>query len=325
MTLSFLFRTDVHVADKNPESWKADYMAEVWSNLEQIGSLAKKYSVTAVLDGGDYFHVKASTRNSHFLVARSAEIQASYPCPTYGVVGNHDMAHNNLSTLERQPLQVLFASGTFHRLDEAFFTKGGKKVRVVGCHYSPTRTLEELRAIKKKDEDYLIAVVHALAGEDPPAQIEEFFGEPVFRYGDLISKDGPDCWNFGHWHKDQGVTKIGEKYFISPGAVSRGALVKENLTRVPQVALIEIGTSVSVGLVQLKVPSAQDVFDLERKERREQESDNIGRLVESIRQSVGKVSLDNEADVSAAINQLDFAAQVRTRALEYLEKAREEA
>lgn len=321
--LAFLLRTDVHAADKSPDSWKGDYPAEVWSNLEQIGALARKHEVVAVLDAGDYFHVKASTRNSHALVAKSAETQAEYPCPTYLVPGNHDIAFNNLTTLDQQqPLRVLFSTGVFERLGpiEHVFEKGGLKVRVVGFPYSLTRTLDELRAVKKGDEDCLIAVAHTLAGEKPPAHIEEFFNEPIFRYGDLVYDGGPDVWCFGHWHKDQGVAHIDGCYFINPGAVSRGTLIKENLRRKPQVALIEVTEGgVIVGTIPLKVLPAKEVFDLERKERRDKEGEVIGQFAERLQQEVAEVTSE---DVEENIKRLDFASEVQNCALGYLERAR---
>jgi DNA repair protein SbcD/Mre11 len=319
--MKFLFRTDVHVADKSPASWKADYAEEIWSSLEQIGGMARKYKVNAVLDGGDYFHVKASTRNSHSLVARSAEIQANYPCQTYVVPGNHDIAYNNLDSLDgQQPLRVLFASQVFQRLGEMWIQEGDFKTRVVGVPYNPRRSLEDLQAIQKGDEDRLIAVVHALAAEDPPPEAEDFMGEPIFRYADMVTEGGPDIWLFGHWHKDQGSVQVGGKYFINPGSVSRGALVKENLSRIPQVVLIELTPDeIMVGMVPLQVAPAKDVFDIERKERREKEGEIISQFVDKLRQDV---AVDTSADIETSIHGLDFAADVRDLALEYLERAR---
>lgn len=191
--LAFLFRTDVHAADKSPDSWKGDYPGEIWANLEQIGVLAQKHQVAAVLDGGDFFHVKAPTRNSHGLVAKVARIHAAYPCPVWSIEGNHDMAYNQLDTIERQPLGVLYDSGVFKNLREEVFGS----VRVIGVPFVPDRGLEYLRALKKKPGDTkLIAIVHALAGKNPPGHVEDFFGEPVFRYRDLVFDDGPDVWCF---------------------------------------------------------------------------------------------------------------------------------
>src|SRR4051812_10569909 len=105
--VALLFRTDTHVADKSPASWKGDYPAEIWSNLEQIGQLAKTRDATAVLDGGDYFHIKTARRTSHGAIFRTAELHKGYPCPVFCVEGNHDLEHNNLASIEHQPLGVL--------------------------------------------------------------------------------------------------------------------------------------------------------------------------------------------------------------------------
>lgn len=323
--MNFIFRTDTHVADKGPESWKGDYPAEIWSNLEQIGAFARKYRAEAVLDGGDYFHVKAPTRNSHALVAKTAEIHATYPCPVFCIEGNHDMVYNNLDSIERQPLGVLYASGVFQHLREHVFESDGIRTRVVGVPYSPFRTLEELRKIRKQPGDtFLIAVVHALAGKNPPAHVEEFFNEPVFRYSDLVFDDGPDVWAFGHWHRDQGIECIDGRFFVNQGAVSRGALSKENLERIPKVALIELCSSgVTVGALELKVAPASEVFDLEKKERLERESDSIEEFVRTIQASA---AVDPAASIEDAMASCgDFARDVHDLAREYLEAARAKA
>jgi len=321
--VKFIFRTDVHVADKGPVSWKGDYPAEIWSNLEQIGRFAHAHQVKAVLDGGDYFHVKAASRNSHALVIRSASIQKEYPCPTFCVEGNHDVKYNNLDTISEQPLGVLYESGVFQLLRDEVFEEGGLRVRIVGVPYSPDRSLEDLLSIQKQDGDtHLIAIVHALAGENPPSKVEEFFGEPVFRYSDLVTENGPDVFCFGHWHKDQGVVEISGRQFVNQGAVSRGALTHENTQRTPQVALLDVGGSgIHVSLLPLDVLPAEEVFDIERKERAETESRNIDEFITRLQQDA---NFDPDTEIEANIKSLDFAQEVREVALDYLLRARGE-
>lgn len=321
--LAFLFRTDVHTSDKSPVSWKGDYPSEIWDNLRQIGVLAKDRGARAVLDGGDFFHVKAASRNSHDLVRTAADIHRVYPCPTLSIEGNHDITYNDLDTLYKQPLGVLYATGVFGHLREEVFEDAGVRVRVVGIPYSPFRTADELRAIQKQPgDDFLVAIVHSLAGDNPPASVEEFFGEPVFNYAELVTPDGPDVWCFGHWHKDQGIVEHRGKRFVNLGAVSRGALSKENLERSPKVALIEFTPGVvRVEPIALKVAPAADVFHLERKERLDREAKEIEQFVERLK---ADASLDPSVSIEDNIRTLSFASDVRDLALSYLERARAE-
>jgi DNA repair exonuclease SbcCD nuclease subunit len=318
--VNFIFRTDVHLADNAPISWKADYRAEILDCLSQIGLLAEIHNAKAVLDGGDFFHVKSAVRNSHALVIQAAEVHKKYPCPVYAVEGNHDLVYNNLDTIERQPLGVLFSTGVFHKLREHTFEEDGFFVRVVGVPYHPDRTVEDFKGIRKGSEDVLIVVAHALATLNPSSKVEEFFGEPVFKYEDLVFDGGPDVYNFGHWHKDQGVEKVGNTYFVNQGSISRGSLIQENVTRTPKIALIRTRPEVSVELLPLSVLEASEAFDMERKERLEAERDDIEKFVERL-----KVDATSDGvSIEGYIESLDFAKEVREVALGYLERARSE-
>jgi DNA repair exonuclease SbcCD nuclease subunit len=319
--IALVFRTDTHVADKSPISWKGDYPAEIWSNLAQIGELAKVRDATAVIDGGDYFHIKTARRTSHGTIFRTAELHKAYPCPVFCVEGNHDLEHNNLDSIEHQPLGVLYSCGVFQHLRETVFEDGGMRIRVVGVPYDPRRSLVDLLAIQKKPgDDYLVAVVHALASENPPDQVEDFFGEPVFRYADLASPDGPDVWCFGHWHRDQGIVEVAGKRFVNQGAVSRGALTRENTERHPKVSLIEFSPSVIVTQeIPLVVAPPEDVFDMERKERAESEARSIDAFVELLQ---ADASFDPTKTIADNISTMGFALEVRELALKYLSEPR---
>lgn len=319
--LAFIFRTDVHVTDKSPSSWKGDYPAEVWSSLRQVGALAREHAASAVLDGGDYFHVKSATRNPHALVRQTAEIHREYPCPTWCIEGNHDIVSNNLDSIERQPLGVLYATKVFGHLREEVFRDGNLQVRVVGVPYSPLRTLEDLHRIQKRPGDtHLIVVAHALAGPNPPSQVEDFFHEPVFRYSEMVPMDGADVVCLGHWHKDQGIVTVGQTRFVNQGALSRGALVRENLERTPKATLIEIdGPQIRCTSLPMEVLPAAEVFDLERKAQQEARHDAIEQFTQRL---VTEGSTDPSKDIFSNIRSLGkFAKSVQDRAIRYLEMA----
>jgi DNA repair protein SbcD/Mre11 len=255
------------------------------------------------------------------LVQKTAVIHKAYPCPTWSIEGNHDVQFNNLETLDRQPLGVLYAANVFQHLREEVFKDGNVQTRVIGVPYNPTRSLSDLRAIQKKPGDtYLIAVVHALAGKNPPPNVEDFFHEPVFRYEDLVTPDGPDVWMFGHWHRDQGIEVIGGKHFVNQGALSRGALIRENLERTPKVALIEMtNEGLTVRPQPLIVLPASEVFDLERKKADEAERQDLDQFVQRL---VVNAEVNPTESIQTNIQALgSFAERVRDKALYYYELA----
>lgn len=319
--IAFIFRTDVHAADKSPVSWKGNYTAEIFESLRQVGALAVLHKVNGVLDGGDFFHVKTPIRNSHGLIYATGRLHQKYPCPVYSIEGNHDLMGNNLETIENQPLGVLYVTGVFQHLREQVFESEGLRVRVVGVPYSPSRDLSEIQALRKQPgDDYLVAIVHALAAEDPPAHVEEFFGEPVFRYSSLIFEGGPDVFCFGHWHKDQGIVELEGRHFVNQGALSRGALTKENTERTPKVSLIEFTKEgIKTTAIPLDVAPPEEVYDFDRKDRQEKESIVITQFVEQLE---ADMQIDHTQDVEVNVRSLNFAPEVRDRALAYLERAR---
>jgi DNA repair exonuclease SbcCD nuclease subunit len=317
--LIFIFRTDIHMADRSPRSWKGDYVKESFGCLNQIGALAKKTNATAVLDGGDFIHVKKPSKTSHALMEAVVREHRDYPCPVFCLEGNHDMTGNALSSIPNQPLGVLYASGTFIQLRDQTFYSDGVKVRVAALPYCHDRKLEDIQSIQKRDEDYLIAVVHALATDDASTAAEGFFGETVFHYGDLVSPNGPDVFCFGHWHRDQGVVQKNGVWFVNQGAVSRGSLSKDNLDRVPKVTKISCDRSgVSCEAIELSVLPAEQVFDLEKKRREDMEDENIRLFVERLCAS----GAEDADDIDGMLSRLSQSASTYALVKEYMERAR---
>lgn len=318
--LNFVFRTDVHLADRGPVSWKGDYLGELWDNLRQVAKIASDTEAVAILDGGDLFHVKAPARNSHFLVNETIKLHKESPCPVFSIEGNHDLQNNNLCSLSKQPLGVVFASGVLHPLREEVFSRGGITVRVVGLPFIPDRTLDTFTSIRKKPgDDFLVVIAHALASEEPPASVVDFFGEPVFKYSDLIVPDGPDLLCFGHWHKDQGITEIDGRFFVNPGALSRGSLSFETLSRTPSATLLSFGvTGIKVVSYPLTVAPAEDVFNFEVKQAKEEEAVRIQAFLDDLNSKLSDASLQG-VSVKSALQSLQVSQKVRDTALRYLE------
>ena len=168
--------SDEHLADLSPGFRKDDYRAAILSKLEWQGNFAKRFEANALLRGGDFIHVKAANKTTMRTLAMAARIHRKYHCPTYVMAGNHDMSNNDPLTIPGQPLGVLLESQVFRTLRDESFESGSMKVRVVGVEYTTDIDVDGLHnLVRKKDENYTVAFIHALAAMAPEEKIQNFF------------------------------------------------------------------------------------------------------------------------------------------------------
>lgn len=328
--IRLVWRTDVHLSDRAPSMRTDNWTETLLGKLDQVRRVAEAVGAVGVLDGGDFFHIKSPSRNSHRLVQQVADLHSTYPCPVYANVGNHDCVYGDIEYLEQQPLGVLFAAGVFQRCfneHEAIFDSDNPlyhpspedehiRVRVVGIPYHGTKyETERLTSIKKGDEDFLVVMAHLLAS---PKGGTMFEGEDIVRYADLADLD-PDLWLFGHWHKDQGVTDLGNgKWVVNTGSLSRGTLSQDDLDRRPACAVLSFSSEgMKVNVVRLKVRPTDEVFNLDAKFRSEARDSTMDHFIESMRE---KLVLDSGKTVAEAVEGFDVPDTVRERALLYLEQ-----
>jgi hypothetical protein len=322
MKVSLVTRTDVHLSPRNPESRKDNYTQTILGKLEQIGHIARERNAAAVLDNGDLFHLKEATKNPPWMLRQLVEIHKDYNCPTIVNCGNHDVVYGNAEYLPQQPLGLLYATGTFVEMGDLTIERDDLTVRIVGIPYDPHLGFETLRAhplMQKGDEDVLVASLHAYA---TPEGGELWGKDLALSYGDLSCLD-PDVWLLGHYHIDQGVVEVMGKHFINVGAISRGALTTDNLSRVPKVGTIDIeksgsGVTIEVGSLELEVAPADEVFDLVKHEQAKEEAKDIEEFVRKLSQEAVD---ENEDDLAKHINGLEFDQAVKESALGYLERA----
>ena len=324
--LTLLWRTDVHCRAHTPESRKDDWVETVARKLTEVGEIARKYQCVGVLDGGDFWDDKLPVRTPHRLVSRVARIHAAYPCKTWGNVGTHDVRLGKLDNLVENPLETLFASGTFQRLydeHEAVFAADGVKVRVVGIPYhGPRYDLDRFRKIERHDEDWLVVCAHVLAS---PQGGEMFKNEDIVKYSDLEDLcPSADLFCVGHWHKDQGITQLNDRqWIVNVGSLTRGALTEDNVEREPGVVVMgfwprDRKIPPTLEFVKIGIEPGPEVFDLEKRVRAEARAMTVDAFVESVKQEL-QASSDEPFD--EIIKGLDIPDEVRERALEYIEKA----
>lgn len=350
MSINLVWRTDVHMADKGPSSRLDDWPTAVLDKLSQVREIAAGVGAAAILDGGDFFHIKSPTRNSHALVHRTAEHHQGYPCPVYCTPGNHDSVYGDYSFLPQQPLGVLYSTGVFQRLydeHEVYFylpegaskpleypynrktggwgrgnpfaipDRQGPVVRVVGIPYhGSSYDTGRFFDLVKGEEDFLVCTAHVLASEGGGKMFE---GEDILRYEDLLDT-APDVYCFGHWHMDQGVTEIDGKHFVNVGSLTRGSLSQDELRRKPAAVVLGFSNQgINIEVRRLRVKPAEEVFDVEGRARQVKRQVEMDAFVTRIKASLqpsdgGKTLAESIADVG------EITSDVRERALGYLEQ-----
>lgn len=322
--MKLLYFTDPHQADHPPASRKDDYREAIFSKLDQIGRLIRKLQINVAICGGDWFHIKAATRNSHYLVRRMIDVVKSWTIPVVTVAGSHDFPWNQVEKLEKQPLGVMMSAEAVQLLDwwtdrewigPIVGSPPRPLVRIIGFNDDGKASLDEFAKIKKEGEEFLIAVAHHAASVDQDAS--KFF--EAFCYDDLVDF-APDIWCFGHWHIDQGIvslkSKAGkDKFFVSPGAVSRGAYNNENIDRIPKVVAIELNGGIRFTPVALNAGTIAEVFDVEKLEKLKKKSLELSKFVEELSIVDNR---DSSEDLERTINGYKLSEAVRSMTEFYL-------
>jgi len=319
--VTLVWRTDIHMADTAPQSRTDDWAETILGKIAQVGVIARAVKADAVLDGGDFFHLKSPGRNSHDLVRKVAAAHAAYPCPVFGNVGNHDVKYGSMEYLSESPLAVLFESGVFQRLYdeyEAVFVHNGFKVRVVGIPYHGTRyDMNRFTGIVKKDEDRLVVIAHCLAS---PTGGSMFEAEDIISYKELANLD-PDVWCFGHWHKDQGVTEIAPgKVVVNIGSMSRGSISQDDMGRKPSCVVMRFSPdNVTFEKIALKVAPPEEIFNIAGKARMEARQTTMDAVVERLK---GTLNMREEGSVLDLVREVEnISDPIRERTIHYLERA----
>ena len=320
--IRLLTSSDEHLADLSPGLRKDDYKSAILRKIEWQGQFARRFSADAILRGGDFFHLKAANKTTHSTVALASELHRKFSCPTYAIAGNHDMVYNDPSTIARQPLGVMFKSEVFKPMSDAVFQSGSLKVRVIGVEYTTDLDVEGLHdLVRKRDDDvYTIAFVHALAAMAPAEKIQSFFNERIFDYRDLVFKGCPDAYVFGHYHKDQGIVDHMGVKFVNLGAISRGALTFENLERIPKISSI-VCNSQGISIEEQIVPhaDASEIFDLELKNKRDQERKSLDEFIHKLKQDGGLAADSSLETRKSSLN--SYPDDLKRLALQILESA----
>lgn len=261
-----LLLNDLHLTNSNshPSSCTPAYTDDLFDLLYQSNQLAFDLQISAIIQLGDFFHIKSPSRNSHELVIRAAKWARDAPCSVYVVPGNHDLTNDRLESLdEGQPLGVLYATGAVYKADQYF-----GNLPIYGVPWQQFWDAEQsvadravkdaLAGFKPSDTPQLI-VTHAPffpLGSNPA--YEHYSVEKFSQYVNPTGKANVQV-AYGHIHDEHGQYVVNGVRFCNYGALSRGSLTESNLTRQVGVTIWDSVTG-KFEFIALQAKPAEQVF-----------------------------------------------------------------
>jgi DNA repair exonuclease SbcCD nuclease subunit len=265
---------DVHLADRPPSSCTETYLEDLFNLMDQASEVAKQYGCSAIIQAGDWFHIKMPSRNSHKLVIRSIDWASKVPCPVFVVPGNHDLSNDRLESLnEGQPLGAVIRSKAVKILDGWAEDFSIAAMPVYGVPWiqdwdasediadkAVSDALEFYRVDSENSIPFLV-VTHAPfypPGKEPKYENAEVYPPEKF----ALHMGGHGNVYYGHIHDPHGVYTVGGVRFANYGALSRGSLTESNLTRQVGVTVWDSITG-EFEFVPLDARPASEVFRLQ--------------------------------------------------------------
>lgn len=223
---------DVHLSDRPPSNCTESYNDDLFELLQEIVKIAADRGLDAFVFAGDLFHIKAPSRTSHRTVQRMIDILQSFPCPVYGVIGNHDIQHDRLdSVFDTQPFGVLLQAGM--KLLSGWDTEG---LPIYGVSWQQDwQDASEAFAGWRDAEARPGALVVTHAPLYPPGRELPYENIPASVVAGWAGNRGH--LYYGHVHDYHGVFDVDGVVFCNQGSLSRGSLHESDLTRKPAITI----------------------------------------------------------------------------------------
>lgn len=322
--MRFLFFTDTHIRGNNPKSRLDDYYLTLKNKFAEIGELIKEHNIDYVLHGGDWFD---RPDVSPSIVREFAVLIKDFNVPVYSVAGNHDIYGHNPVTISRTMLGILEATGTVIIIPDGQYVmleKGRCKVQLYGHSYSYDIDGENYKNsyIVKKNEscDYCINMVHGMLLNKPFIE-----GVKHTLIEDITSTEA-DVTLVGHYHPGFGIKKYNEKYCINPGSLARISALKSEISRTPQVVIIDAGEELDITMHNLK--SALPGFEVLNREHIEIAQARAYRLNQFIQQAGASGDYDHiSIDIGKIIDEIasteGISQEVKLETIRRIEQSRQ--
>ncbi len=303
--------------NNHPSSCTSSYTDDMFDLLYQALDVADSYKCSAIVQLGDFFHIKTPSRNSLKLVQRAIKWARYADIPVYIVAGNHDLLNDRLASLdEGQPLGVLYSSGAAYRAEHYFGSELNK--RLFGIPWQQFWDAEQSvadRAVKDalqgfhpSDSPQLI-VTHAPFF--PPGVNPAYEHYSTEKFSKFVNPSGKSNVQviYGHIHDWHGEYVVNGVRFCNYGALSRGSLTESNLTRPVGVTIWDSITG-QFEFVELQAKPAEKVFRIKEIAEVKTAQVRLDQFLESVGQS--SIEITDIASVLDHVKSLNLGKEIES-------------
>lgn len=303
---------------RKPPSRIDNFPETLLQKFIEIGDIAKKYEVDAIVQVGDLFD---SPDTSDSVAGKFAEVIARWNRFTQvlGIGGNHDEWGMNEFTLPKTKLGLFSSAGLVQFLgaEPVALEKDGAKLLITGSHYRYDIDRSEGRWVYEVPHVGDGVHLHVVHGMLTP--------KPLFGAGfTLIDEINPnaDILLCGHLHDGWRETLRNNTICINPGAVARIEGSAANLKRIVQVVLIEVFSDGEIKTKYIPLSTAlsgEEVIDRTKIEKEKAETEAFQAFLSGLSEKVQATDLDEI--FQAVADEEGLSPELRERALTILGEA----
>ena len=316
--MKLLVVNDTHIRGTTPSRRVDNFKETLLNKLKEIKQISEEENIDIVLHSGDLFD-RPDTAPS--IVNEFVKLLRDFSMPIYIVAGNHDLYGHNPDTLPRTMLGLLVASGIVNLLDEdgIIWESDNVRVQLTGKSFDYTldnKNTEAYEVKKKEDIDYALHLVHGM-----------LLDKPVFEDGYTLIEDvetEADITITGHYHLGYGIKEFNDNYFLNPGSIVRVSADLNEISRMPQVALIDLKKEINIELIKLnsaqKGEKVLDRTELEKQKFREKRLADFNQQI-SAAGEFKHFKIDDILDEVA--NNQNISKNVKEEALNRISQAQE--
>lgn len=340
--MKWLYFGDKHYRPTAPENRVDNFRETMKRKTEEIISIGQEHKVSAFFQPGDFFDKAdppiefVSETANLWGGGRAHEVFTKYNAgemsetdviealksyiPMVGVVGNHELFGNNISTLKKTAIGQLNKWGLMKFATKEnpyyFTTEDGLKVAVTGTHYhldidSPEHIDDYV--VEEKLGDYHIHIVHGYLTDKSKGD--------MFRHTliDQIKHTKADLTISGHDHIGFPITEVDGKYFVNPGAVSRLSNDLKEINRQVKVLLIEITKKDGLKLKEIPLKSAVDgnlVLNRTKIVEKKKKASRLEEFKKAVREAGVKKATDITEIVRDIADSRSLPAEVKNQVVE---------